>query len=902
MIGTNIGPYRILAKLGEGGMGEVYRAHDSKLNRAVAIKILPPEFANDPDRLARFKREAQVLASLNHPNVGGIYGFEDSGSVHALVLELVEGPTLADLLTNVASGFSRTSLENPTKVGSHSRPLPIDEALGIARQIADALEAAHEQGIIHRDLKPANVKVRDDGTVKVLDFGLAKLADPAGAAPQGSPSLTQSPTITTPAMTQAGMILGTAAYMSPEQAKGRPADKRSDIWAFGCVLYEMLTGKRAFDGEDVSDTLAAILRGEPDWTRLVVRRPLIRLIQRCLAKDVRRRLQSIGDARLELEDIASDSERTDTTAAAGERSRARVVLWVAVATVAAVLSGIVGWISHAPASDARVYRSTILTPGDLAGVQNARIALSPDGRQIAFVTNDEAGKQSIWIRRLDEASPHLLPGTDGGAGPAWSPDGRYLTFTADGKLKKVSVAGGAALPIADADPSVPAAWSRDDTILFQRAFNGPLFKVSANGGASTQVTHLDQSAGETGHRLPVFLPDGRHFLYVALSGSRISGLFRGSLDDDTKTRIGDVASNVAVGSNALLYLRGETLVAQPFDIARATLTGPPIILADQVQMNLGTRSGAFTISERGQLAYQAGSATNRRLLSVDRVGQEVRVVIAGVNVTDVQSSPDGRAVALTTNRDAASQTRDLALVDLDTGQRTNLTSGPNMNSPIWSPDGKKLVFSVERDGHADLFVKDVAGPSTEKLLLADDAGKFALGLSQDGHILYARLPSGRPVTEIWVSSMDAPDQKLKLEETPASVATAKFSPDGRWIAYSTGGSTSQIFVATFPGLEKRPVTIDGGAAPRWSRDGKELFFVNHGFLMATAITAESGRFRAGAPKALFKVHFIGGVRDPYDVMPDGQHFLVQDAAELGEPITLLTNWPLLMQAKSAGGQ
>src|SRR4051812_32358471 len=424
--GTRVGPYEILSALGAGGMGEVYRARDTKLDRDVAIKVLPAQFVADPERVARFQREAKTLAALNHPHIGGIYGLEDAGGVGALVLELVEGPTLAD---RIVQG-----------------PIPLDETLPIARQIAEALEAAHEAGIIHRDLKPANIKLRPDGTVKVLDFGLAKALEPTSAA---APSVTASPTITGPGMmTGVGLILGTAAYMSPEQAKGKPADKRSDIWSFGCVLYEMLTGERAFDGEDVSETLAAILRSEPNWNLLVAPRPLVNLIQRCLAKDRRRRLQAIGDARLDLDEMASTSQVTDDELAEARGRRATVgALWPAILIAAASIAAATAWTWRIPTASQgpNIYRTTILTPGELATVQSGRIALSPDGRQIAFVALDDTGHQIIWIRHLDEARSHVLPGTEGGSGPFWSPDSRYVAFVAARKLKKVAIGGGAPL-------------------------------------------------------------------------------------------------------------------------------------------------------------------------------------------------------------------------------------------------------------------------------------------------------------------------------------------------------------------------------------------------------------------------------------------------------------------------
>jgi len=870
--GTRLGAYEVVALLGAGGMGEVYRARDTKLGREVALKILPELFAGDAERLARFSREAQVLASLNHPNIAAIYGIEDTDGVRALVLELVDGPTLADRLARGA--------------------IPLDEALPIARQIADALECAHEQGIVHRDLKPANIKVRDDGTVKVLDFGLAKFAE--ATVPAAVASLTQSPTITTPAMTAAGMILGTAAYMSPEQAKGRPADKRSDIWAFGCVVYEMLTGTRTFDGEDVGDTLAAILRSEPDWTRLRVPRPLEKLVQRSLVKDSRHRLQAIGDARLELEELAMRADSVRDELPVSPPVRRRVALWLGVAMLFGAGAGVTGWILRTPVHYQAIYRATLLTPGNFTAVQSGRLALSPDGKQIAFAALDAMGHQYIWLRRLDQSTAHIVPGSEAGVGPFWSPDSTQLAFVAAGKLKKVAVTGGAPLVLANAIPGVPGSWNSEDVILFSPASSGPIHRVSAAGGAATPVTRLDESGGETGHRLPVFLPDGRRFLYVATHFTRPAGVFLASLTDPTPRRVGDITSNVAYGSNALLFFRGETLVAQLFDPDTATFKRAPTVLADQVQVNLGGRVGSFTISQRGQLAYQAGSVFDRRLVIVDRAGHEDRVIAPRGNINDVQVSPEGRLAALSTSFDPSAQGRDIWLLDLRAQGQRRFTVGLNTSSPIWAPDASTILFSSDRDGHFDLYSKRVDPPVPEVRVFSDQADKYPLDWSKTGEILFARVAPEGGTTEICLLSPRPGAKPITLTEVPLLIATAKFSPDGRFVAYTAGtGSTTEVYVFTRSGTQKQQVSINGGSTPRWSRDGKELFFVSQQQLMTVAY--EPNGSSMAPPKPLFKVRFAGGIRDPYDVMPDGQHFVLQDAFDQSEPITLLTNWPLLMQ-------
>ena len=604
--GTKLGPYEILSALGAGGMGEVYRARDTKLNRDVAIKVLPDLFANDPDRLARFKREAQVLASLNHPHIAAIYGLEDADGMRALVLELVEGPTLAD---RIAQG-----------------PIPLDEALPIARQIADALEAAHEQGIIHRDLKPANVKVTPEGKVKVLDFGLAKAlgTGTAEAAPYagdganvGRPfrgaDAANSPTLTTPAATLAGVILGTAAYMSPEQARGKPVDRRADIWAFGCVLFEMLAGRQAFDtGETVSDAIAAILTREPDVTALPASTPahIRTLLRRCLQKDPQKRLPHIGIARLEIDEGPADTTallqpavapRKGLLSSAGLAWSVAAVLLLAATALAATM-----YVRRAP-DDSHVYRTTILLPAHLMGSPATRLALSPDGRRLAFVAPDPTGRPMLWVRPLDGLTAQPLPGTESGQAPFWSPNGRFIAFFAGGKLKKIDASGGPALTLCDATSATPGTWNRDDVILFTPTPGSPISRVAAAGGTPSPVTLIDTKAGEGRHAFPYFLPDGRHFLYLALNGGNAPlGVYAGLLDSTDRKRLLDGGANAMYAQGFLVFLREATLMAQAFDAARLELTGDPAPLAESVQIGNPTRTGTFAVSEAGVLVYQAG--------------------------------------------------------------------------------------------------------------------------------------------------------------------------------------------------------------------------------------------------------------------------------------------------------
>ena len=614
LIGTQIGVYHVTARIGAGGMGEVYRATDTKLRRDVALKVLPDVFASDPERLARFQREAKTLASLNHPNIGGIYGVEHSGSARALVLELVEGPTLAD---RIAQG-----------------PIPLDEALPIARQIAEALEAAHEHGVIHRDLKPANIKVRPDGAVKVFDFGLAKALD--ASAPS---DLLQAPTITSPAMTGVGVILGTAAYMSPEQARGKPVDKRADIWAFGCVLYEMLTGRRAFTGETVTEVVAKILERDPDFARLPtnISPRLVHLLRRCLERDPRRRLRDIGEVRVEMQDgqaAVAPEATTLSIPVVNQRSRERLA-W-AVAAVAVVIAAVIASVPYVrrAETEAPAIRFTVGPPDNGAFEPGSDfLTVSPDGSRLAFVATGSSGKSQLWIRALDSLAAQPLPGTDGATQPFWSADGRFLAFHADGSLKKIAVSGGPAQTLAGAFSGIAGGtWSHDGVVLFA---SGPaqgapttIRRVSAAGGTATPVTTLDASRQENAHFWPHFLPDGKHFLYFARSNTRTdnNAIYVRSLDSEERTLLLTANSNAVYSPPGyLLYHSWGTLMAQPFDAERIQLTGEPVPIAENVSNNPNTGRAQFWVSESGVLAYRGGGWNSEypgRLVWVDRSGTE----------------------------------------------------------------------------------------------------------------------------------------------------------------------------------------------------------------------------------------------------------------------------------------
>jgi eukaryotic-like serine/threonine-protein kinase len=915
VIGESVGPYQVLALLGLGGMGEVYRARDSKLNRDVALKILPAEFALDADRLSRFKREAQVLASLNHPNIAAIYGFEESGSVQALVLELVEGETLAERL-----GRGRQEGLKGQDGRESGKRLPVDEALPIARQIAEALEAAHELGIVHRDLKPANIKLRPDGTVKVLDFGLAKMLEAGGAGAAGgnvaqgfSPANgTNSPTIMSPAVTGTGLILGTAAYMSPEQAKGRSADKRSDVWAFGCVLYEMLTGTRAFEGEDVSDTLAFVLTKQPDWDALPPPVPpsIRKLLHRCLEKDRKRRLADLGDARLEIDDALQMP--TDATTLDGHASRRERLPWLLAALSGVVAVGAIGYVvaehgARAP-TDAPVIRFSLSPPEGTTlvalglGASLGPLAVSPDGRRFAMVARNAEGKVRLWIRSLDELAARELAGTDGAIGPFWSPDGRFLGFSADGKVKKLDISGGPPVSLCDAAGYVGGAWSRDGTILFGRQLVG-LYKVPSSGGTPVAVTTLGK--GERGHVRPTFLPDGRHFFYSDSGGS---GTYIGSLDSPARTTLleNPDAITVAYSQGHLLFLRGTTLMAHAFDQRRLTLSGEAVPIADQIQTGGQppfTRFGLFAASENGLLVYQTGtSLAGGRLVWLDRFGKQVGTLGQRGTYSDVELSPDGKRAAVSLFN-LEQRAGDIWVFDVDRSVPARLTFDPtDDHTPIWSPDGNRLAFVSQKGDAFSIYQKAANGTGSTDLLLADNREKYVFNWAADGRDQFIVFITGtRQDADVSVLPLSA-DRKPVSYLHGLSAGPGNLSHDGRWFTYqSVESGQTDVYVAPFPSAsEKVRISGAGGAQPRWSRDGKELFYLAPSeqrgplaTLMAVPVNGNGPDFRVGTPQALFAFR-PAGTRYVYDVSADGQRFLVnrqaEDEAATPSPITVVVNW------------
>ena len=887
--GTRIGSYEVLGAIGAGGMGEVYRARDLKLSREVAIKVLPAFFAGDPERLARFAREAQVLASLNHPNIAHVHGFEESaplgaqgvGSAGALVMELVDGPTLAD---RIASG-----------------PLPLDEALPIARQLVAALDAAHTRGVVHRDLKPANIKVRDDGTVKVLDFGLAKLTAPDASG--SDMSLANSPTLTAPS-TQLGMVIGTAAYMAPEQAKGKSVDKRADIWAFGAVLFEMLTGRQLFDGDTVSEVLANVLKDEPKWSELPANTPpaLRRLLARCLEKDPKRRLHDIADALPDLDEAAAGEPATATT-----RRRTPLVYGLAGLVAGLIIAALafVVWGSvfrRAPDTSLRIL--SVLPPSGQPLLQDtADAAISPDGRTIAFAAGPSGEASRLWLRRIDSALPRALEGTKGAFQPFWSPDGTRIGFFADAKLKTIRLDSGTVTPLADAPDPRGGTWSAAGQIVFQPSNGGPLMKVSAEGGDPQPATRLDASRGETGHRFPVFLPDGRHFLYVALPGRNSQlDVVAGSIDDvNGRTDVMQAASGVVYASGHVVYERTNGIAAQAFDPGHLTVSGDPITLSGVPHDVQSQWTGAPTVSlsASGTLVDYSGAVSKTQFVWFDNAGKEMGTVAAPEGFfSQLAISPDGQRAA--TVRLESPVRSDIWILDLQRGGATRFTDGPGKNeSPSWSSDSKRLAFVSDRNNHSEIYVKPADGSAPETQVTSDGTLFKGLGpWTKDGRsIVYSVLDpkTGRDLWTVRVDGSSAPQPYLR---TPFNEANPSLSPDGQWLSYLSDETGEQeLYVQSFPvpGSKYR-VTSGGATGGGWLPDGRIVYVVPGG-ADAYALTVNEGPpFRSGPPQ---KVGPLPSGTISVDVAPDLKRTLAIMPVERNVLVTLtvVQNWPGMLKAR-----
>jgi serine/threonine protein kinase len=884
-VGTQLGSHEITALLGKGGMGEVYRARDTKLKREVAIKILPEEFSRDADRVSRFQREAEVLASLNHPNIAAIHDLEETNGTRYLVLELVEGETLADRIA--------------------CRPIPADEALDIAKQIAEALEAAHERGIIHRDLKPANVKLTLEGKVKVLDFGLAKAmeAAPTNAMASNSPTLLSG--------TMGGMLIGTAAYMSPEQAAGKPVDKRADIWSFGVVLWEMLAGEQLFKGETVSHILASVLKDKPDLSRAPLRAR--RLLGRCLEKDPRKRLRDIGDVRLLLDDS------TAPPAPVLAPTHTWLVLsrlgWVSAVALAFAFGLLVWWhFREEPPHVVQLFLpppEKAVFPPDLP-----TMSVSPDGQRIAFETR-RGSRRELWVRELGNLTPQMLAAFETNIPelPIWAPDSRQLVFFDGAKLKKISLDGGPAQTIAETVSVAPGSgsWNRDNVIIFGK-LNSPLFRVPASaGGAPEPLTQLDKSRGEIAHWAPWFLPDGRHFLYLAQSADpEKSAVYVGDLSSKSHKQVLPLGTRaIYVNPGYLLYVRDRTLMAQPFDVGKLETTGDAVPLGDALDRSVtGAALGHFSASQNGVLAYTAGGAEgDNQLTWFDRSGKKLGAVGTPGYVREHSLSPDDSAVVFARRDpqggrfdlgDSQPGRFDLWVHDLVHDSESPLTSAGASQYPVYSADGTHIFFEGKRDGDYKVYRKASNGTGSEELVSAKHM--WPMDASRD-YLFTTPPPEGKTRGDIWVLPFSGDRKPFAFITAPDFTETRpRISPgDGRWLAYQSNESNGpRVYVVSFPKPGgKWPISTAGGTSPAWSRDGRELYYYSPKDNNIMAVEISPGKqFQFGVPKPLFAVHLATDT-PRIEVSRDGRFLLPalveqQDAAML---MTVVLNWPEMLKKK-----
>ena len=880
MIGQSVAHYTVTDRLGVGGMGEVYRARDSKLHREVALKVLPPGLAQDPDHMARFAREAQVLAGLNHPNIASVYGLEEGHGVTALVMELIPGETLADRIER--------------------GPMPVEEAARVGVQIALALEEAHEHGIIHRDLKPANVKITPDGRVKVLDFGLAK-------ALEGSTSgvgLTNSPTVSL-AATQAGVILGTAGYMSPEQAAAQRTDRRADIWSFGVVLLEMLTGRRTFTGETVAHILAAVLHGSPDLGGVPESVPprIKELLRRCLTKNIKSRLQAIGDARIVLEEYVADPasfEERPTAGPGAAPARGRSPAWAVAAAAALVAIGAVVWALLPRASEpARPIRLRALA-GDqplFLGAGSSAV-LSPDGRRLALSLGGGQDRR-LYVRELSQLENTPLPGTEVAYNPFFSPDGQWVGFVTPNELKKISVSGGTPLTLAKIDRGRGATWSEDDVIVFAPNPTSPLLEMPAAGGEPQPLTTLDPEGTQVSHRWPQFLPGSRSVLFTTHTSSSVGAIEIVDVETGERKVVhhgGDYGRYLASGH--LAFVNEGTIFAAPFDVERGELLRTP---APVVQGITTTGGAQYDVSPTGTLVYLEGQAgaPKYELALVDRRGAQTPLTAERNTFVEPRFSHDGRRLAV---QILTGQTSDCWVYDIERGTATRLTFSPGADSvPVWSPDGSSIGFASEREGGVGIYRKASDGSGEDELLVAGDAsGKYPSSWSPDGRfLLFSQIqsPTGNDIMILPLEGDRAPEPYLATEH---SEAEGDFSPDGRWVAYQSGESgRDEVYVRPFPMRGgKWQISVEGGSHPRWSGDGRQLYFRKDNGVMAVDIDVTGDALRAGSPTRLFEGPFLqaafgGNVYADYDVSADGSRFvMLRGEGEQARPdhLILVFNW------------
>ncbi|MGH9316728.1 MAG: protein kinase domain-containing protein [Thermoanaerobaculia bacterium] len=877
--GTRLGPYEITGALGAGGMGEVYKARDTRLERTVAIKVLPSHMSSSPDSRQRFEREAKTISQLSHPHICALHDVGREGETDYLVMEYLEGETLSERLVK--------------------GPLPLEQTLRFGIEIADALDKAHRQGIVHRDLKPGNVMLTKSG-VKLLDFGLAKAMAPAPS--QGS--LTALPT--QQGLTQEGTVLGTFQYMAPEQLEGKEADARTDIFAFGAVFYEMVAGRKAFTGATRASLITAIMSADPaplSTIQPMSAPALDRVVKTCLAKDPEGRWQSAADLRNELSWIAQGA--SEVAAAVHPPAKARERLAWLIATLAAAGLVLDLWVLRRAPSDIHPVRFLVYPPEksvlNSVGRDAGPVVISPDGRRLAFVATTSDGRKRLFVRPLESLSAQALDATDGASFPFWSADSRFIAFFAEGKLKKVEASGGAVQSLCDAPLGRGGTWNRGGDIVFAPGPYDPLFRVSSGGGAATPITAIDEKTHELSHRFPQFLPDGRHFLYLGFS-TTVSlsepnrSVYVGSLDSlepkflfRTNSRAGYAASGY------LLFVREGNLLAMPFDVRGLRVSGEPAPIAAPVESDLNLASALFSTSENGALVYQAaGVPVLSQLFWFDREGRKVGADVPLRDCEDPRLSPDGRRVAVNcTGRQSGDNP--ISLYDFDRNAASRFTfSHSYEHYPSWSPDGSRIVFDSNRNGPADIFVKALSGAGGEQLLLHSKEAKAPTDWSPDGKLIVFQRLDPKTKWDLWALPASGGGKPTPVVQTAFNEMAGQLSPDGRWLAYASDESGHwEVYVTTFPGPGgKWQISTGGGAQPRWRRDGKEIFYLaSDRKLMAADIKAE-GSFAAGVPRPLFETQarYLGNIA--YDVSADGQRFLINTVIvqEASPPLTVVLNW------------
>jgi len=904
LVGQRFGPYQIQGLLGRGGMGDVYRAHDTKLGRDVAIKVLPRAFASDPDRLARFEREARAVAALNDPHIAAIHGVEESDGIRGLVLELVEGDTLAERLA---------------RPGGSTRPrLRVEEALDYARQIASALEAAHEKGITHRDLKPANIKITPAGVVKLLDFGIAKVVTGDGPGLDLTQAATASATVE-------GLMVGTPGYMSPEQARGKPVDKRTDIWAFGCVLYEMLAGGVAFEGDTLSDTIAAVLERSPDWTMLPAATPptVRRLLQRCLDREPKQRLRDIGDARIELEHVLRAPAEESPPIEPTSRARANAPTAAALVVVAAV-AGVL-WFTLARGNpspgDRRVSRFSVDLPQGQVMVPtfNSNLALSTDGTMLAFTPLPGP----VSIRRLDglESKPLDVSKSPGFRGaPVFSPDGASIAFIEGNAIfssarpfLKASLSGGAAVKLADYDMFHGGDWATDGWIYWTASYPGGIVRIRESGGPIEPVTKLNVERGERSHRFAHLLPGGQALIYtVGFDGIESYDNARIDLWDlktqTSKTLIAGGTAAVYSPSGHIVYASAGKLFAVPFDVNRREVTGPPFEALDGVMMSRNTGAAHFSLSARGDLAYVPGLAEGgrRALVWVDRSGKAEPLPLPSASYLYPRLSPDGRNLAV----EIEGPNHDFYFYDFARTVLSKVTTDGMSHDPVWAPDGKHLAFRSWQAGGMTMWWMAADRSGSPERLDPKGMRQSPVSFSPDGKFLAFDQKDSQTRDDAWVLPLDGDKVPRALAQSRFGEGSTKFSPDGRWVAYSSDESgRPQVYVQAFPGPGlKLQVSNEGGTDPTWRRSGGELYYRSGNKMMVVSVTT-SPEFRASAPKQLWEGNYSAGSGSScgmpgvssasYDVTPDGQRFLMvrDDDVTVSTRIVVVLNFAEEVRAK-----